>query len=60
LIETEVVEREVKSTTNLDLGEWANVFGDAKMTTTLLDRMTYRCSIIELYNELHRFKHTQK
>ena len=46
----------VVSTRNLSFSEWAGVFGNANMTTALLDRLSHSCHIPKTGNGSFRFK----
>lgn len=43
-------------TTNLEFGQWTEVFGQERLTAALLDRLTHRCHIFELHGESYRFR----
>jgi DNA replication protein DnaC len=43
-------------TTNLDFASWTEIFGDARLTGALLDRLTHRCHIVEFQGDSYRFK----
>ena len=43
-------------TSNLAFAEWTEVFGDPRLTSALLDRLTHRCHILEFAGESFRFR----
>ncbi|HHV61354.1 MAG TPA: ATP-binding protein, partial [Firmicutes bacterium] len=47
-------------TTNLELSQWAEVFGDERMTAALLDRLTHRAHILVLNGESYRFRESMR
>jgi hypothetical protein len=43
-------------TSNLDFAQWTEVFGHARMTAALLDRLVHRATILLLEGESYRFR----
>jgi DNA replication protein DnaC len=43
-------------TTNLPFSEWVQVLGDERLTSGLLDRLTFRCHILEFVGDSYRFQ----
>jgi len=43
-------------TTNLRFADWTQVFGDERLTASLLDRLTFKGHIVELVGESYRFR----
>lgn len=43
-------------TTNLPFGAWVQVLGDERLTSGLLDRLTFRCHILEFVGDSYRFQ----
>lgn len=47
-------------TSNLEFARWAEVLGDATLTTALLDRLTHRAHILIFKGESYRFKESRR
>lgn len=50
----------VMVTTNLEFGQWTEIFRDARLTGALLDRLTHHCHILEMNAESYRFRQSLK
>ena len=47
-------------TTNLPFSEWIHVLGNERLTSGLLDRLTFKAHILEFRGESYRFLHQQR
>ena len=47
-------------TTNLEFSRWVEVFGDATLTSALLDRLTHRSHVLLFNGESYRFRESQQ
>jgi len=47
-------------TTNLDFSRWVEVFSDATLTASLLDRLTHHCHVLLFAGKSYRFQESQE
>ena len=47
-------------TTNLQFGDWVQIFQNERLTAALLDRLTDRATILEFLGESYRLRKTLK
>ena len=47
-------------TSNLPFDEWTSVFGSARLTGALLDRLTHHVHILEMHGESYRLAHSKR
>jgi DNA replication protein DnaC len=47
-------------TSNLEFSRWEEIFGDAAMTTALLDRLTHHCTVLLFQGESYRFRESAR
>ena len=47
-------------TSNLNFGEWGNVFCDKKLTAAMIDRLAFNAEILSMNGESYRFKQSKK
>lgn len=52
--------RSMLVTTNLEFASWTEVFGSERMTAALIDRLTHKCTILNITGESFRFRQSQQ
>ncbi len=53
-------QKPVMITTNMEFGDWTQIFGDPSMTAALTDRITHKAHVINCSWESYRLKETLK
>ena len=50
-------QRSVIVTSNLEFGQWNNIFGDTRLTAALVDRLVHHAHVLAFNGESYRLKH---